>query len=80
MAACTVVPTTRSVLEHKLLVALDDSSKVAILATKEDLDLFIRALEEFKVQGFLRYQERAMTFAKDLQQLRSEAFGLDYRK
>lgn len=72
---CSVVPTSRSVLEHKLLSALDDSSKVAILATKEDLDLFIHALEDFRVQGFPSFRERATTFANDLRQLRAEAFG-----
>ena len=57
--------TTRQVIERKLLTSLDDSDKVAILATKSDLDKIINAL-----RGFTWGDE----LASGLEQLRAEAF------
>lgn len=62
-----VIPATRTVLERKLLTALKDDSKVAILATKEDLDLLILVLGN-------SIQKAAQEFAADLKKLRDAAF------
>ena len=62
-----VIRTTRTVMERKLLRALDDNSKVAILATKEDLDLLISALGD-------SIQKDAQLYGADLEKLRDAAF------
>ena len=43
-APCSVEMTNRQVIENQLLASLDDKSKVAILASEEDLDTLIAAL------------------------------------
>jgi enolase len=63
-----VIQSSREVLEHKLLTALDDEGTVAILASKEDLDLLIEALH--KMTG-----ERAEFWRLGMEQLRRETFG-----
>jgi len=62
-----VIRSTRTVLERKLLTALKDNSKVAILATEEDLDLLISALGD-------SIQKDAQEYAADLKNLRAAAF------
>lgn len=63
----TVIPSNRQVIENKLLTAIDDDSKVAILASREDLDLLIEALSN--------WTEKARLYSADLSQLRRAAFG-----
>lgn len=63
-----VVQSSRQVIEHKLLTALDDPDVVAILASKEDLDLYILYLGTAA-------NTRANELAASLRQLRREAFG-----
>ena len=62
-----VIRSARTVMERKLLTALDGNSKVAILATKEDLDLMISALGD-------SIQKDAQQYATDLKKLRDAAF------
>lgn len=66
---CKVIRTNREILENKLLVGLNDHSKVAILATRDDLDLFIRGMRA------LSGDAAAEQFARDMEQLREAAFG-----
>lgn len=44
---CSVESTTRHVIENQLLAALDDKTKVAILANEMDLRIIITALEQY---------------------------------
>lgn len=61
----------RSVIERKLLAALDDDSgKVAIVATQDDLNLLINALESCPGGESER-------MAADLRRLLKEAFGTE---
>jgi len=62
-----VIRSTRTVMERKLLTALNDNLKVAILATKEDLDILILALGD-------SIQKDAQLYAADLKKLRDAAF------
>lgn len=62
-----VIRSTRTVMERKVLTALDNNSKVAILATKEDLDLLISVLGDST-------QKDAQQYAADLKILRDGAF------
>lgn len=62
-----VIQSTRKVLERKLLTALNDETRVAILATCEDLDLLILALGDST-------RQRARQYAEDLKKLRDAAF------
>jgi hypothetical protein len=61
-----VVQSSRRVIERKLLARLDDVGTVAILASKEDLDLLIRALGRLGLP--------AQEMREGLEQLRREAF------
>lgn len=63
-----VIRATRTVMERKLLTVLTDNSKVAILVTKEDLDLLISALGD-------SIQKDAQEYAADLKKLREAAFS-----
>ena len=65
-----VVQTSRQVIEHKLLTALDDPATVAVLYSREDLDLLIPILRTTT-------NARANEMAAGLEQLRREAFGED---
>lgn len=70
---CSVSAVKRQVIENKLLAALDDRGKVAILATEEDLEIIITALllaESNRVVISSKYKE----MRADLEQLRSAAF------
>ena len=40
-----VLPSCRTIIENKLLTALEDRECVAILSNEEDLDLIIKGLE-----------------------------------
>lgn len=78
---CLVERTHRSVIEHKLLTALDDESKVAILATKQDLEDMIAALCGYEI-GEMRgnvltweaHMKRRKDLADGMKQLLHEAF------
>ena len=86
-ADCSVVPTPREVISDQLLVALDDKSKVAILASESDLDLLEMALDrrfsfddiDRNAHGAMKHinhwNELRLTFLRDVQQLRQAAFG-----
>lgn len=60
---------SRQVIQDRLLAALDDKSKVAVLLTKEDLQILIRALAPID-----RQPERQ--FCQDLQSLLDAAFPI----
>lgn len=70
-----VVPTSREVIEGRLLAALDDNTKVAILASVEDLDLFICAFKTSEGLG-MALEPKLKEMRLSLEQLRREAFGL----
>lgn len=69
-----VVQSSRQVIEHKLLAALDDAEKVAIICSKEDLDLQIYALRKAMTKDDPKWNELRECCA-GLEQLRQEAFG-----
>lgn len=72
-----VVRLGRSVMEKQLLVWLEDKSKVALLITEDDLNVLVMALDGFSdsLPGGHEMESKCKDFAKDLQQLRKEAFG-----
>ena len=71
-----VVPVRKEVIEHRLLVALNDQSKVAILAEEKDLDLLIAGMESLVQSDELRSNEVPFRDMLDsLKQLRKEAFN-----
>jgi len=78
----TVVKTSKTVIENRLLAALDeDKSQVAILATQQDLEDMIAALYgyeigEFKdnVLSWSAHLKRRKDLAKGMSQLLREAF------
>ena len=78
---CVVEKTTRSVIEHKLLTALNDENKVAILATEQDLkDLhaalcgYARGERKGEILTWEAWMKRCKSLAQDIQQLLDEAF------
>lgn len=77
-APCSVELTSRQVIEHKLLAALDDESKVALLLTKQDLEDLIAALLDYEVKrGLPRWEphkKRCKDLADGMRQLLREAF------
>lgn len=70
---CSVEPTSREVIEGKLLNALTNDACVAILASEADLDVMIAALE-YAMLGNGKQTVAARALAKDIRQLRDEAF------
>lgn len=62
----------RQVIENQLLVALDDKSKTAIVASKDDLELLIYAL--LCVCEDSTEWSRADQMRIDIEQLRDSAF------
>jgi len=67
-AACSVESTTHEVIEAKLLHALANTDKVALVVTRENLDTIIHALKSVPIDG----EGRSMLAG--LRQLRSAAF------
>lgn len=65
----------RSVIEDKLLVALGDKNTVAILCSKEDLALLLRALSTLAHFVSPVELERVQEFRADLLELHVKAFG-----
>lgn len=74
MAKCKTSYAPREVLEGKLLAALDDESKVAIVLDKADVDMLINALEAYPAHA-VKGGKSHRQYAADLRQLRSAAFG-----
>lgn len=79
---CSVERTTKQVIEHKLLAALDDETKVAILASKQDLEDMIAALYGYElverkgnVLSWEAHMKRRKDLADGMSQLLREAFG-----
>lgn len=68
-SACSVELTSRQVIERKLLAALDDEDKVALLCSRQDLDMLIAALHTSSIDG-----PKEREWERDLRQLRAEAF------
>lgn len=66
---CQVIGTNRAVIQNRLLAALDDKEKVAILATKEDLELLMAAFR------MLPQTNATDEILRALQQLHRQAFG-----
>lgn len=64
---------SRRVIEQKLLTALGAESTVAILASKQDLDVLIAALE-YAMLGRREQTKKARELAAGMRQLRREAF------
>lgn len=76
--AASVERSCRTVIERRLLAALeDDSGKVAIIATKEDLDLIITGLRGLPpaLSPDSPLVQRTRDYEKDLTILRIQAFG-----
>lgn len=63
----------REVIERKLLTALTDQGTVAILASEQDLDVMIVALE-YAMLGNAAQTRKARELARGIRQLRREAF------
>ena len=61
----------REVIENKLLMAMLDEDKVAMLATHEELNLFILAFDYYYIKNG---DDRFRHYAEDLRKLRSLAF------
>jgi hypothetical protein len=76
----TVQQSSRSVIEHKLLTALEDGSgKVAILATEQDLRDICHGMDMALVMDLAKPQpgrkERLIHLLEGAMQLGHEAFG-----
>ena len=76
-----IIPTSRSVIEGKLLAALEDGNTVAILLSKQDCDDMHAALCGYAIGetkgGILTWQafvDRCKNLAEGIDQLRKEAF------
>lgn len=68
-----IVPSNREVIDNQLLTALDDKSKVAILASEEDLDVLITALKRYPV-SLCTKETQVLALLNGLEQLRDAAF------
>ncbi len=73
--------TTRNVIENKLLEAISDSDKVAIIATKQDLEDMIAALQGWEIGetkgnilSWEAHMKRRENLAVGLSELLSAAF------
>ena len=69
-----VEPVKREVNEHYLLAALDDKSKVAIVASEDDCRIFLYALERGTCWSVEDNRTRN-ELADGLKRLMTEAFG-----
>jgi hypothetical protein len=74
---CSVESVNRQVIENQLLTSLCDKSKVAILATEEDLTLLIGALKCVSCHDPAARAAKEM--CADLQQLKAAAFPPNIR-
>ena len=74
-APCSVERTHRSVIERKLLTALEDDNTVAALLSKRDLEDMIAALYGFEDMGHSApRKKRCKDLADSMSQLLREAF------
>jgi len=78
----SVERTTRNVIERKLLSAMNDETKVAIIATKQDLEDMIAALYGYEIGewngntlSWADHMKRRKDLAAGMTQLLREAFG-----
>lgn len=69
---------SHEVIENQLLNFLNDKSKVAILATEEDLDVLIAALALVSQFGITAHSSKAKELRAGLRQLHREAFPGGY--
>ena len=78
-APCSVENVSLKVIEKKLLAALDESDKVAILASKQNLDDLIWAMHRSLAQADWDKvrMERMYELLTGMRQLFSEAFPLN---
>lgn len=65
---------SREVIDGQLLVALDDKSKVAIVASEETLDFLIEGLSVL-VPWSKERADKCRILVEDLKKLKREAFG-----
>jgi hypothetical protein len=72
----TIERTSRRVIERKLLEALSDESKVAILATEQDLRDMIHALECWQCVNNSAGWRRRNDLLAGMNQLLREAFPI----
>ena len=77
----TVVPASRQVIERKVLAVLDDENKVAIIASKQDLEDLIAALSGYEIGvtngnivSWEAYGKRRVELRDGMKQLLKEAF------
>jgi hypothetical protein len=64
----------REVIKHRLLAALDDKDKVALITSEADLEMLIAALGQYESTAS-RYMDKARAFRLDLIQLHQAAYG-----
>ena len=69
-----IVPVQREVIENRLLVALNDEDKVALVLTENDLDLVIRALKTNSSYLGPDNRNKTINMVKDLETLKKAAF------
>jgi hypothetical protein len=72
---CTIKPTSRTVIENKLLARLEEKGTVAILANEQDLHLMIAALGVYAKTTYSEaLRQKALEMAADFEKLHSAAF------
>ena len=71
--ATAIVPVRREVIDNQFLGVLDDKSKVAIIASEDDLDLLLHALRSCRPVSF--WGTRIAEMIDGLRDLRHSAFG-----
>lgn len=69
------VPMKREVIGDQLLTALNDKSKVTILANKEDLQLLMMGLNNLTLIDS-KLNKKRVQYAKDLKQLFDASFNV----
>jgi hypothetical protein len=69
-----LIPTNREVIENQLLAALDDKTKVAILANEEDLSVMMLALTYASKSGGEPFRGQCLSLVSDFSKLKHAAF------
>lgn len=67
----SIEPMRRQVIEAKLLAALDDKDKAAIIVSKEDLEMLIEAM---RLYNWDRKLKKVSEFVDDLKFLHASVF------
>ena len=84
ISPCSVKRTNRSVIERKLLTALEDGNTVAMLFSKQDLQDVIAALADYELTPCLprwkEHRSRCKNLADGMRQLLREAFSDNERQ